>query len=80
MKNVKKEKLERNDRIEFSGTVVETLPGTLFHIKVDDSDTIVLATLSGKLRQNKIKILVEDRVKIEVSPYDLTRGRITWRG
>lgn len=67
----------REDRIELEGYVDEALPGTLFRVK--SSGAVVLCTLSGKLRQNRIRILPGDRVKIEVSPYDTTRGRVTWR-
>ena len=75
MKN--KEKLEK-DKIELSGIVEEALPSTLFKVKCD-SGQFVLATLAGKLRQNNIRILPGDRVKVEVSPYDTSRGRIVWR-
>lgn len=71
-------KNDRSDRIEFSGVVLEALPSTLFKVEVEGG-SVVLATLSGKLRQNRIRILPGDTVKVEVSPYDLTRGRITWR-
>ena len=70
---------EREDRMEMEGVVMEALPGTLFQVKCTGGHT-VLATLSGRLRLNKIRILVGDRVKVEVSPYDLSRGRVVWRG
>jgi translation initiation factor IF-1 len=69
---------ERTDRLELKGSVEEAMPGTLFKVKTDH-DSIVIATLSGKLRQNRIHVLPGDNVTIEVSPYDLTRGRIVWR-
>ena len=72
-----KQKIERDDRIEFEGIVVEACPGAMF--KVDMGSTIIPATLSGKMRQNRIRILPGDRVKVEVSPYDLSRGRISYR-
>jgi len=69
---------DRDDRMELNGRVVESLPGTLFEIKTSTGQT-VLATLSGKLRQNHIMVLPGDEVVVEVSPYDPSRGRITWR-
>lgn len=68
----------RDDRLELSGRIEECLPGTLFRIKCD-AGNIVLCTLSGKLRQNRIRLLPGDAVTVEVSPYDLTRGRVMWR-
>jgi len=70
--------VERQDKIELSGTVVDALPGTWFKVKVDTGHE-VLATLSGRLRQNHIHVLPGDQVTVEVSPYDMTRGRISWR-
>jgi len=70
---------DRQDRMTFDGTVEEALPGTLFQVKTS-AGHMVLATLAGKLRMNKIRILVGDAVTVEVSPYDTSRGRITWRG
>jgi translation initiation factor IF-1 len=70
---------ERQDKIELNGTVTDALPGTWFKVKIDGSQQEVLATLSGKLRQNHIHVLPGDQVTVEVSPYDLTRGRVTWR-
>jgi translation initiation factor IF-1 len=69
---------EREDRMELEGIVVEALPATMFKIKCP-GDHIVLATLAGKLRLNKIRINVDDKVRVEVSPYDTTRGRVVWR-
>lgn len=70
---------ERDDKLEMDGVVEEALPGTLFRVRVNDSDHVVLATLAGKLRQNRIRILPGDSVTVEVSPYDTSRGRISWR-
>ena len=70
---------ERQDKIELNGTVIDALPGTWFKIKIDGGQQEVLATLSGKLRQNHIHVLPGDQVTVEVSPYDLSRGRVTWR-
>jgi len=64
--------------ITMDGVVVETLPNAMFKVKLDDQHE-VLAVISGKMRMNYIKILVGDRVTIEMSPYDLTKGRIIYR-
>jgi translation initiation factor IF-1 len=64
--------------IEVEGIVTEALPNTMFKVKLENGHEI-LAHISGKLRMNYIKILPGDKVKIELSPYDLTKGRITWR-
>ena len=61
------------------GSVIENLPNTLFKVKVNDSDKIVLCYLSGKMRKNYIKILPGDNVRFEMTPYDLDRGRIVYR-
>ncbi|OGK27485.1 translation initiation factor IF-1 [Candidatus Roizmanbacteria bacterium RIFCSPHIGHO2_02_FULL_39_9] len=61
------------------GNVVENLPNTLFKVKVNNSDKIVLCYLSGKMRKNYIKILPGDKVRFELTPYDLNRGRIVYR-
>ncbi len=66
------------DKIEVEGVVVETLPDTQFRVKLDNGHTI-LAYLSGRMRKHYIRILRGDRVKVEISPYDLTRGRIVYR-
>jgi translation initiation factor IF-1 len=70
--------LAKEDVIEVEGTVVEALPNTVFKVELKNGHQI-LAHISGKLRMNYIKILPGDKVKVELSPYDLTRGRITWR-
>ena len=75
----KDEYKSKEDVIEVEGEVVEALPGTMFKVKLDGSNHEVLATLSGKLRKFYIRILLGDRVKMELSPYDLSRGRITYR-
>jgi len=61
------------------GEVVENLPNTLFRVKINHSEKIILTYLSGKMRKNYIKILPGDRVRVEVTPYDLNRGRIVYR-
>ncbi len=71
--------MAKEDVIEVEGTVVEALPNTNFKVELENGHQI-LAHISGKLRMNYIKILPGDKVKVELSPYDLTRGRITWRG
>ena len=70
--------MAKEDVIEVEGTVVEALPNTNFKVELENGMQI-LAHISGKLRMNYIKILPGDKVKLELSPYDLTRGRITWR-
>lgn len=67
-----------DDKLVVEGTVVEALPGTQFRVRLDNGHEI-LAYLSGKMRKFYIRILLGDRVKVEMSPYDLTRGRITFR-
>lgn len=74
--------MAKSENFKMEGTVIEVLPNTMFRVKVDneaDVDMIMLATLSGKMRQNHIRVLMGDRVEIECSPYDLSRGRITRR-
>ncbi len=68
----------KEEKIELEGTVVEALPGTQFRVELDNGHE-VLAYLSGKMRRYYIRILLGDRVRVEVSPYDLTRGRIVYR-
>ena len=70
--------MAKSDAIELEGTVVESLPNTMFTVDIGNGHTI-LATISGKLRMNFIRILPGDQVTVQISPYDLTRGRITWR-
>lgn len=70
--------MSKDDEIELEGTVVEALPNTMFKVDIGNGH-VILATISGKLRMNYIRILPGDKVTIRMSPYDLTRGRITWR-
>ncbi|MCQ2482302.1 MAG: translation initiation factor IF-1 [Clostridia bacterium] len=70
--------MAKEDVIEVEGIVKEALPSATFKVELDNGH-IVLAHISGKLRQNYIKILPGDKVTMEISPYDLSRGRITWR-
>jgi len=61
------------------GSVIENLPNTLFRVKLENSDRVILCYLSGKMRKNYIKILPGDKVRLELTPYDLNRGRIVYR-
>ncbi|MGB7412777.1 MAG: translation initiation factor IF-1 [Thermosynechococcaceae cyanobacterium] len=70
--------MAKQDAIEMEGTVTESLPNAMFRVDLDN-EMNVLAHISGKIRRNYIKILPGDRVKVELSPYDLTKGRITYR-
>ena len=71
--------MAKKDVIEAEGTVVDAQPNAMFVVKLE-TGLDVLALVSGKIRMNFIRILPGDKVKVELSPYDLTRGRITWRG
>ncbi|WP_396208747.1 translation initiation factor IF-1 [Gemmatimonas sp.] len=68
----------KQDMIEFEGTVTDVLPSTMFRVNLENGHEI-LATVAGKMRKFRIRILAGDRVTVEVSPYDLNRGRITFR-
>ena len=70
--------MPKEDLVEVEGTVVEALPNTIFRVTIQEGH-VVLAHLGGKLRKHYIRILPGDKVKLELSPYDLTRGRITFR-
>jgi translation initiation factor IF-1 len=70
--------MSKKDVIEVGGTVIDALPNAIFKVKLENGHEI-LAHISGKLRMNYIRILPGDKVTVELSPYDLTRGRITWR-
>ena len=70
--------MAKDDVIEVEATVVEALPGTMFRVKLQNG-VVILAHVSGKIRQHYIRILPGDRVTVEISPYDVTRGRITLR-
>jgi translation initiation factor IF-1 len=71
--------MAKDDIIELTGTVEEVLPGNMFRVKVDNIATVLLCYMGGKLKQHKIRIILGDKVKVEVSPYDLTKGRVTYR-
>ena len=70
--------MSKQDMIEIEGTVVEALPNAAFKVQLENGK-VILAHISGKLRMNYIRILPGDKVTVELSPYDLTKGRITWR-
>ena len=70
--------MSKEDIIEIQGSVLETLPNAMFRVQLENGHKI-LAHISGKMRMHYIKILPGDKVKVELSPYDLTRGRITYR-
>ncbi|HJX18698.1 MAG: translation initiation factor IF-1 [Pseudomonadota bacterium] len=70
--------MAKEEGIEMEGTIVDTLPNTLFRVKLDNGH-IVTAHISGKMRKNYIRILTGDKVTIQLTPYDLTKGRITFR-
>jgi len=70
--------MQKEEAIEVEGTVVEPLPNAMFRVELKNGH-VVLAHISGRMRMNFIRILPGDRVKLEMSPYDLTRGRITYR-
>jgi translation initiation factor IF-1 len=70
--------MAKEDLIEFTGVVIELLPNATFRVKLDN-DHVILAHTSGKMRKNRIRVLMGDKVTIEMTPYDLTKGRITFR-
>lgn len=70
--------MSKEDVIEMDGTVVEALPNTTFRVKLDNGHTVT-AHISGKMRKHYIRILRGDKVKVELTPYDLTKGRISFR-
>ena len=70
--------MAKDDMLEVEGTVLEALPNAMFRVELENGHTI-LAHISGKLRMHFIRILPGDKVTVEMSPYDLTKGRITWR-
>jgi translation initiation factor IF-1 len=71
--------MSKEEAIEVTATVLETLPNAMFKVELEDGQHQVLAHISGKMRKNFIRILPGDKVLVELSPYDLTRGRITYR-
>jgi translation initiation factor IF-1 len=71
--------MSKGDLLELTGKVSEVLPNNTYRVKIDDMEHIMLCYLGGKLKQNKIKVILGDNVRIETSAYDLTKGRITYR-
>ena len=70
--------MSKEDHIEMEGTVVDTLPNTMFRVKLENGH-VITAHISGRMRKNYIRILTGDKVKVELTPYDLSKGRIIWR-
>lgn len=68
----------KEDLIQVEGTIEDVLPNAMFRVRINENH-IITATISGRLRQNNIRILLGDNVKVEMSPYDLTRGRVVYR-
>ena len=77
--SVKYNAMAKEDALEFEGEVIETLPNTKFKVKLEN-DHVITAHISGKMRKHYIRILTGDKVKVEMTPYDLSKGRITFRG
>ena len=71
--------MSKEDLITVQGVVIEVLPNTIFRVKLNDMDVVIIAHTSGKIRKNKIRILKGDSVEVEMTPYDLTKGRISRR-
>jgi len=70
--------MAKEDQIEMEGTIIDTLPNTMFRVELENGH-VVIAHISGKMRKHYIRILTGDKVKVELTPYDLTKGRITYR-
>lgn len=70
--------MSKEDHIEMAGVVIDTLPNTMFRVRLENGHEII-AHISGRMRKNYIRILTGDKVKVELTPYDLTKGRITFR-
>ncbi len=71
--------MSKQDLLEFRGKVIELLPNAMFRVQLEDNNQIVTAHTAGKLRKNRIRVLQGDNVTVEVTPYDLTKGRIIFR-
>ncbi|MFO1372615.1 MAG: translation initiation factor IF-1 [Candidatus Competibacteraceae bacterium] len=71
--------MSKEDHIEMEGTVIDTLPNTMFRVQLENGH-VVTAHISGRMRKNYIRILTGDKVKVELTPYDLSKGRIVYRG
>ncbi|KAA8984405.1 translation initiation factor 1 (bIF-1) [Halospina denitrificans] len=70
--------MAKSDAVEMEGVIVDTLPNTMFRVELENGHTVT-AHISGKMRKNYIRILTGDKVKVELTPYDLSKGRITYR-
>lgn len=70
---------KNSDLLELEGTVLEVLPNSMFRVELDDTSHQLVCYMGGRLKQHKIKVILGDRVRVEVSPYDLTKGRVTYR-
>ncbi|MFZ1830197.1 MAG: translation initiation factor IF-1 [Candidatus Competibacteraceae bacterium] len=71
--------MSKEDHIEMEGTVIDTLPNTMFRVQLENGH-VITAHISGRMRKHYIRILTGDKVKVELTPYDLTKGRIIYRG
>ncbi len=71
--------MAKEDLMEFNGVVTELLPNAMFRVTLDENGHEILAHTSGKMRKNRIRVLAGDKVQVEMTPYDLTKGRITFR-
>lgn len=71
--------MSKEDHIEMEGTVIDTLPNTMFRVQLENGH-VITAHISGRMRKHYIRILTGDKVKVELTPYDLTKGRIVYRG
>lgn len=71
--------MAKEELLEFTGEVIEVLPNTMFKVKLDEFGNVILAHISGKMKKNRIRVLLGDKVIVEMTPYDLTKGRITRR-
>lgn len=70
---------KNSELLEMTGVVTDILPNSNFKVKLDNTEHVTLCYLNGRLKQHKIKIVLNDKVRVEISPYDLTKGRITFR-
>jgi translation initiation factor IF-1 len=77
--NLRKKQVSKEEMIVLSGRVEEVLPNTMFRVKLEESGHVIICYLGGKLRQHNIKILMGDNVEVEMSPYDMSRGRVIYR-
>jgi translation initiation factor IF-1 len=71
--------MSKDDLLEMTGKVTEVLPGNMYRVQLDENQHIILAYLGGRLKQHKIKIILGDNVRVEMSTYDLSKGRVTYR-